>query len=299
MLRPISRNGHVYSLIPDLYNPSADGPMKFALTGIGDTSTFSGFCSEHDKQLFECIEDELFACKPQQLFMLSYRAIAKEAYLKRKQAESLLPVETIRKIHQIGDDVEIELSPEAKLFNAASLRGSEEIERIKMEMDGILTSGNFMRLRSLIVPFKSRPPIASNFVFSPDLDFDGNPLQDFEDFSRDLDPLFVTLSPFAVGEYNGFLILSYIEGRGAAPLRFIDSLLQQNGLETAITWFLFVHTENFACEPSWYEGLSASDVKHINYAVRANVDFSAETQASLSEPLISMAEWRGDQPFWI
>lgn len=299
MLRPISRDGHVYSLVANLYQPTANGPSTLKLTGIGDTSTFAGFCSYHDKELFSCIEDKAFNCTSKQLFILAYRAVAKEAYLKRKQAESLLPVVTVRKIHNIDDEIDIQLSPEALYFQQVSMRGAEDIERIKTKMDELLASGDYCQIKTTVIPFKSRPPLTANFVFSPDLDFDGRQLQNFEDFTRDLDPLFVTLAPYDSGGYKGFMTMSYLTTRSTAAKMFIDSLLAQQDLATAITWFLFIHTENFACDPNWYENLPKQDLTEIDSAIRANVDFLAQEQASIKIPKIKVDPWEHDQAFEI
>src|SRR4051794_8052399 len=67
MLRPISREGHVYAIKTNLYNPNPDGPATIGLLGIRDTSVFNGFCAAHDAALFSPVENHLFACTPQQL----------------------------------------------------------------------------------------------------------------------------------------------------------------------------------------------------------------------------------------
>jgi len=158
MLRPISRDGHVYALRSNLYAPSADGPATIGLLGIKNTSVFNGFCATHDKALFSPIEDEQFNCKPQQLFMHAYRAIAKESYLKRKQAEfPFLPVETIKNIHGLPKELDLQFSEDALLSQAASLRGAEEIERTKAEMDKHLVASDYPRtVRRVRSPFPSR-----------------------------------------------------------------------------------------------------------------------------------------------
>jgi hypothetical protein len=80
------------------------------LKGIANTSVFNGFCSKHDKNLFAPIEDEPFICKPDQLFLHAYRAVAKESYLKPRQAESLPTLEDIRAIHEIPEDVAMQFA---------------------------------------------------------------------------------------------------------------------------------------------------------------------------------------------
>ena len=135
MLRPISKNGHVYAIEFDLFNPQNGRPTKLALKGLRETSVFNGFCAKHDKDLFAPIEDQPFICSQEQLFLHAYRATAKESYLKRKQAESLVTPEVFKEIHGMPADMELQLSPDALLAQAASLLGAEDIERTKAKLD--------------------------------------------------------------------------------------------------------------------------------------------------------------------
>src|SRR5260221_8634107 len=193
MLRPISRKGKVYALKANLFESSENSLFKLVLRGIGETSVFNGFCMKHDKQLFAPIEDKPFTCSHEQIFLFAYRAIAKESYLKPRQATGLTPLEAVKKIHNLPNDVNVEFSPEAMLYQAASARGADEIQRVKSKLDQIYLTKDFSRLCTTVIPFASMPGIACNFVYMPDFDFKGNYLQQFEDFEKDLSQLFVTV----------------------------------------------------------------------------------------------------------
>lgn len=254
MLRPIARDGFVYTVKPfDLYR-GEKLEMTFALKGVSETSVFNGFCAKHDKQLFAPIEDCQFVCTKEQCFLYAYRAVAKESYLKRKQAESYLPLEKIKEIHGIQD--EIEYSTEVLIHNAASLRGAEEIERLKARLDKALLSKDFDHIVTTVVPFSGKPTFVTNFVYAPDFDFEGNYLQQFEDFSRDLSHLFVTLfsSP-----YGGFLLLAHENTADAAPRKLIQSFLAQIDKTSNTVWLILCQTENFAIAPHWWDGLSENE----------------------------------------
>ena len=205
MLRPISRDGRVYAIKTNLYDPI--GPATIDLLGIGTTSVFNGFCATHDKELFSPIEDQPFACSPQQLFTHAFRAIAKESYLKRIQAESpLLSPDIFKEIHGYPKEMELQFSDAALLIKAASLRGAEDIERTKSEMDKYLVAGNWGRVMTTVIPFIKKPTVVCNFVYSPDYDFDGHLLQDLYDWGIDLSQLMITIIPAVTG---GFALLSH------------------------------------------------------------------------------------------
>lgn len=66
------------------------GKVPPELLGINSASTFTGFCSKHDTQLFAPLETEDFRSTFQQCFLLGYRAFAREVYTKKQVQSSLL-----------------------------------------------------------------------------------------------------------------------------------------------------------------------------------------------------------------
>lgn len=292
MLRPISRNGHVYTVkAGDFYRAGEKSPISFALQGINETSVFNGFCAKHDKNLFAPIEDKEFICTKEQCFLHAYRAVAKESYLKRKQAESLMSLEKFKEIHGVKD--EVEYSPEALIQNAASLRGAEEIERLKTRLDRALLHEDFDHLATTVVPFSSPPTVVASFVYAPDFDFDGGYLQKFEDFDHDLSPLMVTIFPAASG---GFLLLSHESGANSAPRKLIESYLRQKDLTSSAVWLVACQTENFALSPAWYEGLADADRKSFENAIHSTLGRELN---QLKERKLNVSSWGADRAFTI
>lgn len=256
MLRPLSKGGKVYALKSNLSPSLGQEPIEFALRGLRETSVFNGFCAKHDKALFSPIEDVEIACTKEQLFIFAYRGVAKEAYLKRKQAEGMPTPEDIKKMHGIIGD--LQFSPEALLYQAASLCGAEEVERLKARLDSHLLNRDFGRLVTTVFEFSSSPPIAASFVYAPDFDFEGNCLQHFGDFNTDLSHLMVTLVPASGG---GFLLLSHEDTANDAPRRLIESLKMQVDISSSVGWLIACQTENFAISPEWFDSLSESNRK--------------------------------------
>lgn len=294
MLRPISRDGHVYAIKIDLFEPKPEGPVDIGLFGIRNTSVFNGFCAEHDNALFSPIEDQQFACTPQQLFMYAYRAVAKESYLKRKQAESVPSPETMKAIHGLPKELELELSPAAIIFQAASLRGAEDIERLKSKMDGYLVAEEWHRLTTTIIPFAKQPLVVCSFVYSPDFDFDGHYLQDFENWDSDLSQLIVTIIPGAAG---GFAMFSYLDSANAAPRRLVESLIAQPDITSSLLWLLFCQTETFAIAPDWYEALTTEQLTALKEAFLGNANpFDAQHDRLRNRRLL-VDSWEPGKPF--
>ena len=79
---------HVLGLKPSLSSLNKNsGIVHLEKIGINRASTFGGFCSFHDKELFSPIEDNEFVYTEEQCFLLAYRAVAKEQYAKQSQSD--------------------------------------------------------------------------------------------------------------------------------------------------------------------------------------------------------------------
>lgn len=286
MLRPLSRDGKIYALKPQLPPPPGQNPMGFALRGISETSVFNGFCSKHDKSLFAPVEDSPIICSKEQFFVLAYRAVAKEAYLKRRQAEGLPTPEEIKRVY--GFSEELQFSDQALLHQAASLRGAEEVERLKSRLDSHLLSCDYGRIETTVFQFSSPPPISASFVYAPDFDFEGNYLQDFEDLNTDLSHLMVTLFP-ALG--GGLLLLSHEDTANEAPRRLIASLRAQADITSSSVWLIACQTENFAISPEWFESLSEEMRESFKKGFYSNAEPMHDSLNTLRLNPLKVADW--------
>jgi hypothetical protein len=74
----LARNGHVKA--PASKIDRERGPViSFEDVGRNQATTFSGFCSEHDSAIFKPIEADAFqSTEPEHLFLVAYRAVARE-----------------------------------------------------------------------------------------------------------------------------------------------------------------------------------------------------------------------------
>jgi hypothetical protein len=85
-LELLQRNGKVVA--PKLNLSFANGSrMAFEEVGRNQATTFRGLCAEHDAEVFRPIEQSaLDLSNPQHLFLLSYRAVLREAHATAKSA---------------------------------------------------------------------------------------------------------------------------------------------------------------------------------------------------------------------
>ncbi len=258
MLRKIAVEGHVYS--PDMRKEmSADvPPIQIKLKGIRDVSVFNGFCVSHDRDLFSCIETEPYRFLKKQNFMLAYRAVARECYLKRKMAESLPKPEEFAEIHGITDT--LKLSEAALMYQAASLRGAEEAETLKATLDAYLVNSLWSRLITHVILFPEPPTVLATAAFQPFFDLNGVKLQEYQDLEAEMSQISISVIPVETG---GAAIFSWLDTANSAPRKYFNSILQARDITASVLHVIFDNVENFAINPSWYESLTKEQQDYI------------------------------------
>ena len=80
ILSSIAESGRVYYLGLEPSDDMTGLEPVFKKEGIKKFSTFSGFCGEHDKKIFQPIEDKPFDGTDEQMNIYAYRAVTKELH---------------------------------------------------------------------------------------------------------------------------------------------------------------------------------------------------------------------------
>ena len=107
--------------------------------GRGIATIFTGFCSYHDKTLFQEIEDKDFAGTEKQIFLLSYRSMAWHYHKKREQ-ENAVRIQ-FQKMNEKGYDLS-----ESEQFNdflSYLTKGLNENDKEKERFDTALLNGQY------------------------------------------------------------------------------------------------------------------------------------------------------------
>lgn len=81
-LKEIAIDGHVLTIFKASRASNSALEFEPKKIGINNASTFTGFCSFHDKNIFSPIENEEFKVTKANCFLVSYRAVAREAFVK-------------------------------------------------------------------------------------------------------------------------------------------------------------------------------------------------------------------------
>lgn len=256
-LTRIARDGHVYGGKADLgVLKKSDGVIPFALIGINEASTFTGFCSRHDTELFRPIETEPFTASQEQLLLYGYRPICRELYTKLQLQRGEEKRSTYDRGLPLHQQIQYQFLDSA-VVNSTTLAVRDQKEH-KREYDRLLLKRDYQSVNGLVIEFDTTPAVLVSAAYFPDFDFRGAALQDFATMKK-LDVVSYSVVP---SDSGGMAVFSWVGNQPAAE-KFVESLLELSDEETpdALLRFTFEYFENTFIEPSWWESL---DVRYRN-----------------------------------
>jgi hypothetical protein len=249
-LRAIAENGHVISIKKGAFGFGRnDGEIIPVPDGIGNASTFPGFCNTHDA-MFSPAEKEIVPLSREVAFLLSYRAIAYEKFLKEA---ALRTKEVYRQEADKGQPFYEQVRIQEALYATQYQMelGLRDLTQSKDAYDAAYRA-SYTGFNFLVVEFSTVLPVVSCGAFFPDFDLFGQPLQSFA-AATPLDPIAVNLT---VLNDRSVLFLGWI-GSGGPPEAFAKSYarLPQAEKANAAVRHAIEYGENTYCRASWWTGL--------------------------------------------
>jgi hypothetical protein len=283
---------HVLGLKIDLANIfKNNGKLTPERIGVNQASTFKGFCSKHDKQLFSCIEDHPFIATEEQCLALMYRSVAKEIYAKEG---SLLSSEIIKggdKGRKLIDQMSIQkFSVGNQLGIKAALR---ELSDFKAQLDGQLLGKLTNNLSHLIFESSTSMPVAVSSIVSPISDFKGNIIQDLGDLNVVAEN--IVFNSFS-SDGKGYVVFSWLK-ESSVILDFVNTLIavDKSGVFSALIRFFFGLAENNFISPEWWNGLLDAQKEKITFLIMSGVNpFEFEPRNLLVDDGINFSGWNID-----
>lgn len=254
-LKELSERSHVYSFFDTRIRQAIKNTSPaIHEVGINNASTFTGFCSKHDSEIFRKIEFDNFTVDQEAAFLYCYRAICRELFWKRKQKdfqEGLFSA-TKKMILSYSQAIKEE---SLKDFYLGITLGLSEIEALKTQLDSYLTNKEFSRTYYYVAVIDSIPEIMCCAGTQPGFDFDGNQIQDLGNLTIPLEYITLTIN---YRNQRGNIIFSWTENSPKIE-SFIKSLHRQNDFQftQSIFRFVFEFFENSYFSPKWWDSLSA------------------------------------------
>jgi SEC-C motif-containing protein len=252
-LSKIARSGHVYQ--PDS-NPfqiqKHSGGIAHKLVGIGDASTFTGFCSTHDAALFRPVDEGSLIPTNEQSLLLHYRSLCRELYVKRptietnellREADSGKPLPIQHFVQKVVD-----------LRGDALRLAVRELESDKANCDKAILTQDYSGFSGCALRFGKIPTLACAGLTHPVYDFSGNTLQNLIDLDEPAFNISFTLLP---ADGGGVLALGWSVSGDRVCRAFVSSLLcvADARKSDAVVQLIFDSCENHVAQPDWWENL--------------------------------------------
>ena len=247
ILRSISNSGEVKCF--DVRNSFFD--QDFGLVGIGEASTFFGFCNYHDTKVFSDIENKDYINSKKQNFLFAYRACAFE-YAMCKYA-----------VCHSKEMADLAKNDEQKMFyNSKNFKDKTDLEDMKKKLDRFSEelskdekNRDYGILYSKEIQFNGTSLLAVNSVFSLYYDFDGNQIYNPYDYSIELPTIF--LNVFPQGGKTNIIFSCFSDQLKNYKETFEQSdKFNKSQLEDVISQIIVVHCENLFVSPDKWSRIS-------------------------------------------
>lgn len=251
-LERISKNGHVYTFKTDLAEILKTGMPEINLVGIKKASTFTGFCSHHDNELFKPIEEENFSINEETSFLLSYRVLCHELFLKKAWKESLLYTkENLDKGKSLAQQINVQDIADGFLLGVDA--ALNDLTTIKISYDEALINQDYKKVMYYAIILEDTPKFVCSGFTQPIYDFHGNQLQDL----ANLNIISENLAFSVIATNSGGAIIYSWADKNISSTRLIKSLvnLTHQGQLNASVRFAFENFENLYISPDWWSNL--------------------------------------------
>lgn len=293
----IEENKHVLVRNINLFSKCENKLLEFKSTSINEALAFPGFCNQHDRNLFKSLDKSPFMATQEQLFLQAYRCACREYYFKACQIDAFLDANQIAEFQGLPNDKEYKLSTELEIVKLSMEAGMADAISMKNKFENHLAYNEFRRLQSYVIHFSNPPVFACAGSFFPDYLSNGELLQNFMDFDKNMENLFVSVVPDKAGT---FVLLSFFDDETRSPTRFIENFIATDNLTCRLLWMCMTRLENLAVKPSWWLGLSEKTRNKINEAVNYNANgFDIRLSTFDSMPDLGIEKWEICHQFWI
>ena len=293
-LSAICVNRHVYGL-EEGGMPNDNGVLPFKQIGVNEASTFTGFCQRHDAELFRPLEMEPFTTSKEQLFLLAYRALAKEVYAKR----FALRIEPLLRKGDVGKEPfeQVMLQNELYLMAQQHRLSLRDLDANLRDYGQIYLSRDFDRMSAYVV-FADRTLdfVVSGGVF-PEFDFAGLCLQNLATPNR-LEFLTYSALAFQTGGVVAFVWDSTRGGSCVQLMRSLDRLAVAD-VPDALVRLTFEHFENTYADPRWWEGMSTSERDHLLRRLATAASPENRKANCLADDGLRTARWKVIAREWL
>ena len=272
-LASIAEEGHVYSIMGTVDATSENmrlnnGKIIPQKTGVNLASTFTGFCSKHDNELFEPIEQGIIDFNCKSIFLLSYRTACLE-FFRKKAAMHINDVLRDEGDNGCSFQEQMRFQSEMNELIHYTDMGFRETELMKEKYDEVLINDDFSRFKFVAVRLNQTLPVVSSGGRFLNYDFFGTPLFDRE--KNYDDPPYISVNIINDNKESVALIAWFCDDERLE--KFAESFIERVSSDGAnfLVQFGIATFENTHCRPSWWEGLEEKTRQTLCDAIESDI----------------------------
>lgn len=216
--------------------------------GVNDVTTFTGFCSLHDDQVFGPIEKGSFVPTPPNLFLYAYRALCGRFYVAKYRIE--IAKATAEAVRAAGQPGVITLDRSI----ATNDLDVQEMIPIKAKWDAHLAACDFANFDHLVLTCPKTPDVIGTSFLAPPKNFDYSVAQD----SKSKSPLKWVAMSIVPRKGGGGLVLISSEKNNPVWSRFTASLLDyppEKRTMVLVNFMIPYFGEQLILSPAWWENI--------------------------------------------
>ncbi len=282
-LKEIAKDGHVLTTL-ECCKESKNGlviePKKF---GINRASTFTGFCSFHDNSLFSPIEHKGFSPTEANCFLVAYRAVAREVFIKTGVKPSIDTFKNADKGKNILEQILIQsIHKNKKTDNNLS---TNDLQHIKKILDTCLDKQDFSTINHLVFTLDSVPNIMASSSLVLTFDFQGNQIQEISQEPNAI-PDYLTINVFSSNGV-GYVVLTWLVSQKKSCTHFYKSLMKTKSPSDSLTLFIFTMIENIYMSEEWWLNLSSTEKTTLSNAILVGLDLYIPIFIGIDNPTFS------------
>ena len=292
MLEKISVDGHVYSLKRHLGAFVSDGgKLKFKKMGINKASVFTGFCSKHDSEIFNSIENERFEITKKNAFLLAYRAFCYECFTKNAALETIPLTRQLDKGRTIPEQAfHQSMVHKLKIGFETAIRDQKVI---KKQYDKMLISKDFDKIKYYIVELDTLPSLMFSGCINPSFDLYGNRLQNLANLECICEATSISL--VANDENRGLIVFAWLGSDDGPCDRFVRSYHKLTSYQKAqsVIRLAFEFLENKYLNIDWWDSLDKKTTDALNKRQEIALNVFEERKADcLADDAIHYVDWK-------
>jgi len=263
ILRQISEDNHLIELRPTNINEIENkGILEFNRSGVNNAYTFSGFCNEHDSNIFKEIEDEnsINLYNPLHQCLFSYRGLCQE--IRRKEIMS-------EWIHEISPILDPLTNYHFDALNDGYKLGIKNLLFFKSEIENAINKSDYTKFKFTTIKL---PKIELCISVPLNISDDTN-TEMSEQFNRNADgkksfpfpTSFINLFPY---KQDSYFISGYHKD---FPCKWTDKLtnklsyLRNKKLNKELSDLVVLRLEFWLMSPKLFKKISSKRIEEYKY----------------------------------